>query len=146
MSEAGVGPLITVATFCEKILDEKDDVPSLIRLVDRISFTRPPDVFAAKGEPVTPIVELAFFLRLTARGLQSTHELRLAFQTPDNEEKEMVKHSFTFDPKRSGMNIKANIAIGIKVGGFCWLKVYLDDVLLTQVPLEIVEIGTSESG
>lgn len=33
------GPFLTIAVLCEKVLQEKDGVPSIIRVVDRITIS-----------------------------------------------------------------------------------------------------------
>lgn len=146
MSEDSITSMITVATFCERTLDEKDGVPSLIRLIDRITFTPPaPQTFDAEGKPLEPHVALAFYIRLSSLNEGSEHELRLTIQNPLGEEKEIVKYPFKIERNKSGVNFRGDLTVGVKHAGFYWMRIYIDSVFKMQIPLEVVVVETPES-
>jgi len=146
MPDDSIGPLITVAAFCERILDEKDSVPSLIRLVDRIILHLPPSPLKTDtGEPVEPSIEISFYIRLTTFRVGGTYELLLVMKNPSGKETEVVRHPITLEQNKSGLNFKAALTLGIKEAGLYWMRIFLDNQFFTQIPLEVLLTEPSET-
>jgi hypothetical protein len=69
-------PLVAVATLCEQILEEKDGVVSVIRVVDTYHVEPPKDLPAGK----VAVIALKLLLSLKSGDLTGSHEVRVALR------------------------------------------------------------------
>ncbi|MGB9178919.1 MAG: hypothetical protein WCB68_06675 [Pyrinomonadaceae bacterium] len=132
MADEALGPFLGMAAFCEHILDEKDNVLSAIRLVDRITVML--------NEPMTEdsspfVYAISCLIKFGSFGLSTERELLVKIKTPTGKESEVVRYPIIFQPEKSGINFKIEMNVGFKEAGVYWLLVYLEDTFFTQVPL-----------
>jgi hypothetical protein len=133
------GPYLAFATVCEKVLQEKDETLSLIRMVDRVTVNIPsPDVFAAGAHLNLPIVVAIGFKSGEFRG---TRELDLRLHTPGGE---IVRTEGTplpirvfFRGEETGANFIMTLMLDASSEGLYWIDVLLDGAVVTRLPLRI---------
>lgn len=130
------GPYLTVAAICDKALQEKDGVISLIRVVDKLTSSAVgPD--APEQMPPFP-VNLSLVIMLRAGETSSTHTITIRPQapapTPSPPETE-VPVSFSGVPGE-GTNLVVNLAFVTATEGQYWFDILLDGHLLSRVPCE----------
>lgn len=138
-----LGPWVQAATFCECAIVDQDRMLSIVRVVDQI------DVRASliDGEPPSEIPPpeawppvdhaLRFALRLFAGEFEGTASVRFEFVRPDGGRAEGPSLEVQFQQFR-GINLIVPVRIGLRQPGCHWMRVLLNEQLLTQVPLIVV--------
>ena len=141
------GPYVQVATFCERVLEEKDGVLSLIRVVDRITNTA-----TSPGTPQTmqPFQhQLILVLALKTGQAQGGHNLRIVRELPSGIREESKAASFRIHfeggPDR-GQNLVLQMQIAFEQEGLYWFDVFLEEQLLTRLPLRVVYARIAGAG
>src|SRR5438552_10735564 len=136
------GPFLAAAFFCDKVIEDKSDGSmTAVRLLDRIKIILDPstskDFPSEEHRLPVNVFGLVSFKTGDAPG---DHTVRLDLISPTGKVgKNVFQQTFTFAPEPyAGVNVRLVTTIMIKKGGLFWMRVYLDDVLFTQVPLEIL--------
>ena len=133
------GPFLAMAAICEKVLEEKDGVLSVIRIVDR-SVVRPqlvPGVVASSGMPPT-VIALTVVLSLKSGNARGSHRLSLQPETPSGLKINPVSVSVLFEGEDRGVNLVMPMQMQVTQEGLYWFDVLLDDQRLTRIPLRVV--------
>lgn len=126
-------PLVHAACICEKVLLEKDNAASLIRIIDTITAHIPKDVppDARAGFPITA------FIRLGSGDLSEKGKVAIHPRRPDGTK----GGRFEVDVELGGGAKSAQLKIGFHVvkpqDGVYWFDVFWNDSFLTSVPLTV---------
>lgn len=134
------GPFVAVATFCEKVLQDRDNVISVIRVVDQLIVTatgpEPPDEM-----PPTPAnLTVAIILRRgKARGRQ---KLKLRPEAPGGEQRETGAEVWLnlVGDEEAGANVVIDFSgFAVDREGLWWFDVLFGDAdqLLARIPLRV---------
>jgi len=75
------GPYLELAVLCERVLEERDGVLSLVRLVDRLEVTVPGPAGAAGPAALAP-VQLFAVVGFKSGQARGRHQLRLTLERP----------------------------------------------------------------
>lgn len=139
-------PVIATAVICEKLLIEKDDVVSAIRIVDRLTVTDIPDDFVQEvdGKPVAALTGLKLLVMFKARGASGERHVLIETVLPSGRKIKSQEVTINFLPGTSGANVRADLPVFPKEEGIHWYLVKLDGKTLTRAPLEVVH-GKSPS-
>jgi hypothetical protein len=135
-AEMARAPYVAVATFCDKVLEGKDGVFSIIRIVDVVKVAVPTHLPA----DTKPAVELPLLIVLRSGDARGKASLRLNLRTPSGVVKwaaEPIPVAFTGDNENT--TIQVQFRVGVEEFGLYWVEVLLDDRLLTKVPLTLRE-------
>lgn len=131
------GPYVTVAAICNEVLQEKDNVLSLIRVVDRVGYT-----YAAGGgsdawPPFTSPLTLVLIMKAgDAAGRRFALKLRPV--SPDGTVIGESELPFEFaDTPNYSATFVVKLAVTFIQPGVHWIDVLLDDGLLTRIPLQV---------
>lgn len=130
------GPYLSAALICERVLDEKDGVKSLIRIVSRLTRSiRGTDV----PEKMPPIfAKLAIYISIKTGNKAGKHTLKIEFTRPDKTNLPSMSQSINLEPPESrGHEFIINMNLALDQEGVFWFDVYLDDLLMTKIPLTI---------
>ena len=142
--KAGGGPHLIVAAFCEQVLEEKDGVQSLIRVVDRYfvqvpAGPLPPDVKAGIVTNLAILVKSGDF--------KGPAQMAVSLTTPAGAlAVKPVTAPVVFKGDEHGVSVVLRMAISVEEEGLYWANVRLDGRLLTRVPLRIVFGSTPAPG
>jgi len=129
------GPYIQMAGLCEKVIEDKTGALSLIRIIDTITHTEARPDAPAEMPPVNYPMQMVIMLKAgRARG---RHELKIIPQLPSGETKNPLIRSIHLEGEERGFNNIINIVFTFTMEGLYWFNVYLDDSLLTKIPLRI---------
>jgi hypothetical protein len=134
------GPFVAVATFCEKVMREADNVISVLRVVDQLNVTATgPDV-PDEMPPAPTNLHIAIVLRRgEARGRQ---KVKLRPEAPGGELRDVAIENFitlTGDPE-AGANIVIDFSgFAVDREGLWWFDVLFGDAetLLARIPLRV---------
>lgn len=143
MTTAKDGPYLIAALLCEKILQEKDETVSIIRMVDRVTLTTQA---ALSPETLPPIaLNLNAFISFKSGSARGRHTVKLRIETPSGLKLPEQLLPVLFEGEDRGVNLILGINIVVDQEGVYWFDVLLEDVLLTRIPLRILyqRIGQS---
>jgi hypothetical protein len=139
-TEPFAGPYLSSAFFCERMLEEKDGVPSFIRVVDVLTVPTPPAEI-----PVGPdgqVVEVASFLTVhiafKSGEVKGERRVRLDIIFPSGKVKEGQENPVHFLGHEKGINLFGQVPVPISEEGLYWYEVKLDGTPITRIPLRVV--------
>jgi hypothetical protein len=138
-------PWVAAATICEEVLEEKDNVFSIIRMVDLFNVPKPPE-WDGKSN-------LQLFLKgvvaFRSGGVRGTRAVKVYGVSPKGKRRKLLDVAVEFLGGNTGVNIRLNVLFGFKSEGTHWLDVYVEKWLASRIPLTIVfqspKIPESES-
>src|SRR5258708_39959823 len=137
------GPYLIAALICEKILQEKDETVSIIRMVDRVTLTTQ----AALMPETLPAMALSLnaFISFKSGSARGRHTVKLSIETPSGLKLPEQLLPVLFEGEDRGVNLILGINIVVDQEGVYWFDVLLENVLLTRIPLRILyqRIGQS---
>ncbi len=131
------GPYVSIATFCEQVIEDKSGVLTLVRLVDQLTVSASGKGASDELPPGGTLnTTLAIGLKSgQARGKQS---VRVTVEHPDGTRHpgpELPVH-FTQGPN-SGANLVLKIGLTLSSTGLYWADVLVNGRVVTRVPLEV---------
>ena len=129
------GPYIQMAGLCEQVIEDKTGVLSLIRIIDTITHTEARPDAPVEMPPVTYPMKMVIMLKSgRARGRQ---ELKIIPELPSGEAKPPLTRSIQMEGEERGTNNIINMLFTFTMEGLYWFNIYLDDSLLTKIPMRI---------
>jgi len=133
------GPHLSLAVLCERVLQEGDGVPSLIRVVDRITQSA---VGPEAPEAMPPVpVALTLALAFKSGAARGRHAIRVRLEPPSGlQQPSEVSFPVLFEGEDKGVNIFSPLNMIAEQEGLYWLDIYVDEAEepITRVPLRIV--------
>ena len=130
------GPYVSMATFCEKVLQERDGVLSVIRAVERVLVT-----INAPGAPAElpegGVYTTTLLVALKSDDAQGRHPITIRAQKPDGTNLPNQSFDVMFEQGERGVNLILEMGLPM-IEGLYWFDVLVSDVLLTRVPLRIM--------
>ena len=143
------GPYLTMAVLCERVLQEHDGVPSLIRVVDRIDLIGPFTVGRdtqpeGVAQPPPPIA-LTLALMIKAGKASGEHKLVVRLRRPDGTSlpDHVVMIELGGDADERGLNFFVPTLITTRDTGVYWFEIGLDDMLVAKAPLRVEHAQTA---
>lgn len=137
------GPYLLMAVFCEKVLQERDGVLSVIRVIDRFTQTAlgpdAPETMPAFSYNLNAVINLKSG---SARG---TVTIQIEPELPSGLRLPRVSMSALMEGEDRGHNFLLNIPTTFTEPGLYWFSVYLDDQLLTRMPFRVVYTRISQA-
>ncbi len=132
--------------MCERVLEEKDQVLSVIRIVDIYYIQPVPPDLPPTAQPVVQVTALLGFKKSLAEKTSVKHTVSLLLHGPSGRPVKLVGHdspelktSFAFEADKSAANVVVNAALPPKEFGRYWYDVVLDGELVTQIPFTLLE-------
>ena len=146
------GPYLTAALLCERVLDERDGVKSLIRVVDRVTVNVVGPM-PAEGPP--PMLHnLTLFIAFKSGHARGPMNLIVRIDKPSTEPgPEPLRATVNFEGEDDrGVNVIIPMGINANVAGLWWFHVELeptdggDAVAVTHVPLRVIYLQQATQG
>ena len=129
------GPYIQAAALCEQVIEDKTGVLSFIRIIDTITHTEARPDAPIDMPPVTYPMKMVIMLKSgRARG---RHEIKIIPELPSGEVKPTFTRSIQLEGEERGANSIINLMFTFTMEGLYWFNIYLDDSLLTRIPMRI---------
>ena len=130
------GPYLKIACLCERALQEKDGILSLIRIIDRVTHTRAgPD--APAEMPSFPYGMTAVIMLVSGQA-RGRHELKIEPEEPSGLKKPPLTATVQLEGDDKGQNIVMNMRMAFDQEGLWWFNVFFDDQLLTRMPFRVM--------
>jgi hypothetical protein len=143
------GPYLTIAVLCEKVLEEKDGVPSLIRIVERFNITgQPPSM---QPTVISPMLVIG----LKAGMFRGQAVIQVQPVPPSGEPRPALRLLVHFEGDDDrGVMVRGQLQFLVTEPGLYWFEIKLFDALLTKIPMRVVYLpkpsivagGTDASG
>lgn len=136
-------PELLAAFFCEKAIEEKDGVFSIVRIVDTLTVTAvaPPPHGELIGLPISTLISFK------AAGTKGKRNFTVTQVGPSEKRRRLVSQPVEFIGGITGANIRSSVALVKYEGdGVYWFEVRLENRLYTRMPLRVafrVEPGTA---
>jgi hypothetical protein len=141
-------PYLAAALMCERVLEEKDRVLSVIRIVDNYFVQRPPKDLPKEAKPVLSLVAVLCFKKSHAEPTPIKHTVTLILHGPSGkimksvgQEDEVIVGSFIFEGETTAANIIVNAGLNageIEFGPY-WFDVSVDGEQVTRIPFRLLE-------
>ena len=130
-----IEPYLKYGVICEQVLAEKDDVLSLIRIVDKFTITitgkEPPD-------QLPEVIKVMTIVMCWAGGL-GTHEAVFNIQSPGGETQPSPQSwSFNLDALNRSHSIIVRLPVRIEREGVYWVQFVLDGEVKSRIPFQVV--------
>lgn len=127
------GPYLAVAVLCERVLEEKDGVPSLIRIVERITISGPSP--AMQPTVLTPMLVIGF----KAGVFRGQADLEIRPLLPSGEARAAIKLPLFFEGDEDrGVFTALRLQFLVTEPGLYWFEIKLLEALMTRVPMRVV--------
>ena len=138
------GPYLTAAALCERTIQESDGVLTLVRLVDKVTASPVSLPGATAGATEAPgfrpfMVSLSLVVALKAGSASDTRTVRVVPREPSGEQLPATEAevSFAGDNPARGVNVVINTNLGVREVGLYWFDVFLNEQMLSRIPLQI---------
>lgn len=130
------GPYLSVAAFCEQVIEDKSGVLSLIRIVDRLNVA----VQGSDAPPEMPPSNFNWTLVLTLKSgdARGSAEVRIVPELPSGVSMQPSIQSVHLEGGNRGANLITRFNMLLTMPGVYWFKIYVDDQFLTQIPVEVI--------
>ncbi len=116
-----LGPFVQTAALCERVLEEKDNVLSLIRVIDGwTSWAQGPE---APSEMPPFILNGTYLLSLKAGAALGRFRYRFDLEMPSGQTQALTEMDANFQGGVSGVNLRVNLQIQIVLEGTHWINV-----------------------
>ncbi len=130
------GPYIAVATLCERVLNESDNVQSAIRIVDQVTL-EPLSASPPPGATVLPaIFHGALLIMLKTGDAPGRYMITIEAEAPSGKRVPFNPTPVELpDKPNGGASVVFQLAIALTETGLFRFNVRLDGRLLTVIPL-----------
>lgn len=130
------GPWLLAAVFCEKVMFEKDNTATLIRLVDRFTMTASGAAPPVKMPPAN--IKVTAFLYFKAGIARGSFEVTLNAYSPSRKKLATMILPMLLEGEDRGSQMGVELNLQINEDGLYWVDVLLGERLVTRMPLRIV--------
>lgn len=130
-----IEPYLKYGVICERVLTEKDDVLSLIRIVDKFTIT----ITGKEPPPELPEGVRVFTIVMCWAGGLGTHEAIFNIQSPSGETQPSPQSwSFNLDALNRSHSIIVRLPVRIPTQGVYWLQFILNGEIRSRIPFQVV--------
>jgi hypothetical protein len=133
------GPYLTAALFCERVIEDKERVLTIVRIMDSIIIDLPEDIPAdfPSDENRLP-VSFDGLVSLKTGKSPGEHTIRIDMISPSGKRSENYRQTVTLSPEEhGGANLMLHNTVSVKKGGLFYFEVFIDDKLATRLPFRI---------
>lgn len=130
-------PVVTVAAICERVLQERDNVISVIRLVDKFFISSIVPTDGSFAMPITILLALK-----TGSADPGEHWVSIRVRRPSGAITALEAHRWPVqfgEEANSGGNLILNLPLKTTDFGMHWIDVLCDDQPLTTIPFTLLQ-------
>ena len=132
MEDQESGPHLSMALLCERVLQERDGVISLIRVVDR--FMVPGVSREMQPSPLQTTLVIGF----KSGAATGKHVIRIRPVTPSGMALPEQEFPVLFEGRDRGPGIVAQIGFMLNEEGLYWIDVLFEDSVVTRIPMMVL--------
>lgn len=136
MSDDPGGPYLQAAVLCEKVIEDKEGILSLIQIIDRTTVTvQGPD--APEKMPPVPL-NAQLVLMFKTGFAKGSHQVKIRAKTPDGVPLPEVSLPIHLEGDDRGTNLILPVQLVLKEEGLYWFDIFIGERLVTRVPFRLV--------
>lgn len=141
MARSDDGPHLQVAAFCEKVVEDKHGVLSLVSIVDQITNTAVGPNVPDEMPPFT--LNLWLVVMLKADRARGRYSLKIRPEDPSGRDMPIMETPVQLEGGERGVNLVTPLQFGVALEGLYWFDVLFSagtghDRLLSRIPLRVV--------
>lgn len=144
MTSESSGPYVGMATFCEKVLYEKDCVISIIRAIERLTITTSGP--GAPAEMPVGLINYPIVITLRSGFTKGRYNLTLRAQSPSGKVLGQMSVGVLLEGDDRRVNVVLNTNFAAPEEGLYWFDVLLEEQLLTRIPMRLIYQRMSQAG
>jgi hypothetical protein len=130
------GPYLKAAAICADVIEGKDGVLSIIRIIDRTIITAAgPD--APEQMPAVP-QRLKLVLMLVSGRARGTQQAKVTVENPIGMNDDVWSGTLFFEGEDRGANCIIEMEMAFPAEGLYWFSVSLEGNLLTKLPFRLI--------
>ena len=130
------GPYLIAAILCEKVLQEKDETVSIIRMIDRVTLTVPASI---SPETLPPLpLNLTLFLSFKSGSAKGRNTIKLRIESPSGIKLPEQLLPILFEGEDRGANLILALNLVVDQEGVYWFDIFLEEELITRIPLRMI--------
>lgn len=133
MAEQAMRPWVQIATVCAAPLQEANGTLSLIRIMDRV-----PVVGTTEEMKPQPLNQFALVVILKSGAMKGKYHLRIVPETPSGKRLNGPTMTILFEGDERGVAAVMPIPIVAEEEGLYWFDVFIEQDLLTRIPLRVM--------
>lgn len=142
------GPYVE-ALLCERVLEEKDGVKSIVRVIDRITRQSIGPTAPATLEPFEH--PLTIFIKMAPGRARGTYGVQIHLVKPSEETVEVARSTVHFEGQEDrGADIVGTFGLKVDMAGLYWFEIYLEDQgkldLMTRLPFRVIYLPRTTPG
>ncbi len=133
---AVTGPYLKAALLCDDVIEGKDGVLSLIRVVDRLTVTA-----AGPGVPgaMPPVPhQLKLVIMVVSGQARGTHTMAVTIETPDGIVHSGWESTVLLEGEDRGANVVIELDYQFKLEGVHWFRLSLEGEEATRIPFRVL--------
>ncbi len=127
------GPYVQIACVCQVALLDNTGSLSVIKVTDRIQV-----IGTTPEMQPQPLQHYQLAIILKAGDRRETHTIRIIPVLPSGTRLPPAEISALFEGDERGVSIVTPLGLVVTEQGLYWLEVYLEEQLLTRIPLRIL--------
>ena len=132
------GPYLQAALFCERVLTEKDNVHTLVRVIDRLHLQG----FGPDASDQMPELQTSLTLALMVKSgeARGTTPIRITMTRPSGltDQNAVWEGTVPLEGGTRGHSLIAQLGLKLAEPGPYWFNVYIGDGIATKIPLEVI--------
>ena len=130
------GPYLKAAVFCENVIEGKDGVLSIIRVIDRLTVTAAGPEAPVEMPPFGGVLKLVLmFISGRARG---NHAVEVKVEKPDGTATNAWTGTVFLEGEDRGANVIMEMSTEFKLEGLYWFDLIFDGSPITRVPFRVI--------
>ncbi len=126
-------PWVQVAVICQAAISEANGVLSIIRVTDRIGVQG----ITPEMQPF-PLQTFTLAVLLKSGFMKGKHVVKVMMETPSGERNQIGESTALFEGEDRGVAMVTPLPIVIPVDGLYWFDLFLEEELLTRIPLRVI--------
>jgi hypothetical protein len=148
MAKKSAGPYLAAAVYCQTIVSESEGHVTPVNIFDSINLTLAPGVppdFPSEEKRIH--ITVWAFISFRRGDAPAEHDFHIVSESPSGKKQKQEEQVIKLpDGPHAGTNLNIKITLGIVKGGLFWTNVYLDNRLITRMPLLINLKREGEAG
>lgn len=133
------GPHLAAAFLCERVLQEKDNVQSFIRVVDRFAVAKLPAGAQLPPGMTLPTIQAQLVVMLKAGDLTAgQYKINVTLVKPDKTEFPQEVEVFLNGSEDNGISLTVPLVLPNPDEGLHWFDISFEGHLLTRVPMRVL--------
>jgi hypothetical protein len=130
------GPYVAAAVFCQTVMGDPEGRMTPTNIFDTLGVLVPSFVHPSKKEPIR--LQLYAFVSFRSGDASGDHSFYIEVESPSGKRQKKEERKITLtEGAQGGFNISLKIDLAVVKGGLFWSDVFIDDKLMTRMPLFI---------